>query len=340
MTPITIAVDAMGGDQGLDMVIPAVLKSIESNPTVHYILVGDESGMRKRLPSNLQDYPAIKLFHAEEVVEMDESPLLALRKKRKSSMRLAAKLVKEGKAQACVSAGNTGALMAIARFVLKTLPGIDRPAIVTGFPSCTDHITYMLDLGANVDSTPEHLHQFAVMGSVLATAIGGKASPRVALLNIGEEEIKGNEVIKAAAKLLSEEPALNYTGFVEGNQLLLDKADVVVCDGFVGNIALKTVEGVVHYIKSQLRSVVMANWRTKLMALLCKPLFMRTRKKLDSDKYNGACFLGLDGVVIKSHGGTTIRGFTFALEEAIKQAKANVPELLKDRVGQILNQKK
>jgi phosphate acyltransferase len=337
MTPITIAVDAMGGDQGLDLVMPAVVASVKQNPDVHFILVGDESGMRSRLPRNLKDYPNIELLHAEEVVEMDEPPAMALRKKKKSSMRLAINQVKEGKAAACVSAGNTGALMATARFVLKMLPGIDRPAIVSGFPSDTDHITYMLDLGANVDSSAEHLHQFAVMASLLVAAINKEDSPRVALLNVGEEDIKGNEVIKAAATLLAEESSINYVGFVEGDRLFRDEADVVVCDGFVGNVALKTAEGVVHFLKNQLKSVVMENWRTKLMALLCKPLFLRARKRMDPDKYNGACFLGLNGVVIKSHGGTSIRGFTFALQEAIKQAEADVPTLLKGRVEQILH---
>jgi phosphate acyltransferase len=337
MTPITIAVDAMGGDQGLDLVIPAVLESVKKNPTVHYILVGDEAGMRSRLPANLDDYSTIELVHAEEVVEMDEPPAMALRKKRKSSMRLAIKQVKEGRASACVSAGNTGALMAIARFVLKMLPGLDRPAIISGFPSSTDHITYMLDLGANVDSTAENLYQFAVMGSVLASAVSGKSAPRVALLNVGEEEIKGNEVIKNAAALLGNETALNYVGFIEGDRLFRDEVDVIVCDGFVGNVALKTAEGVAHYIKNQMKSVLMADWKTKLMALLCRPLFIRTRHKLDPDKHNGACFLGLNGVVIKSHGGTSVRGFTYALEEAIKQAKAGVPDLLKGKVAQILN---
>lgn len=338
MAPITIAVDAMGGDHGLDLVLPAVAASIKQNPDVHYILVGDEEGMRSRLPKSLINIPMIELVHAEEVVEMDEPPAMALRKKKKSSMRIAINQVKEGRAKACVSAGNTGALMATARFVLKTLPGIDRPAIVSGFPSASNHITYMLDLGANVDSTAEHLYQFAVMGSVLAAAINQEESPRVALLNVGEEDIKGSEVIKTAAALLSDESAINYIGFVEGDRLFRDEADVVVCDGFVGNVALKTAEGVVHFIKNQMRSVVMEDWKTKLMAMLSRPLFMRTRNRLDPDKYNGACFLGLNGVVIKSHGGTSVRGFTYALQEAIKQARADVPSLLKGRVAEILKQ--
>jgi glycerol-3-phosphate acyltransferase PlsX len=337
MTPIRIAVDAMGGDQGLDLVMPAIVQSMQLNPSVHYILVGDESGIRSRLSQSLQDHPNLEIVHAEEVVGMDEPPASALRKKKKSSMRLAINQVKEGRACACVSAGNTGALMATARFVLKTLPGIDRPAIVSGFPSETDHITYMLDLGANVDSTPEQLYQFAVMGSMMVSAINKKPSPRVALLNVGEEDIKGNEVIKVAAGLLSAEKELNYIGYVEGDRLFRDEADVLVCDGFVGNVSLKTAEGVSHFIKSQLRAVIMDNWRTKLMALICKPLFMRARKRLDPDRYNGACFLGLNGVVIKSHGGTSVRGFRFALQEAIKQAQVDVPALLRDKVAGILN---
>jgi glycerol-3-phosphate acyltransferase PlsX len=276
-------------------------------------------------------------MHAEQVVKMDEPPAAALRNKKRSSMRLAINQVKEGRAMACVSAGNTGALMATARFVLKMLPGIDRPAIISGFPSNTKHITYMLDLGANVDSSAENLYQFAVMASVLVSAINEQPAPRVALLNVGVEEIKGNEIIKAAAILLSKEKALNYVGFVEGDRLFCEEVDIVVCDGFVGNVALKTAEGVVHFLKNQLKAVVMENWRTKAMAFLCKPLFLRARRRMDPDKYNGACFLGLNGVVIKSHGGTSVRGFTFALEEAIKQAKVNIPFLLKDRVDEILN---
>lgn len=336
MTSVTIAVDAMGGDHGLDMVVPAVLANAKQNPSVHYILVGDEAQMRQRLPGDLAGYPNIELRHAEEVVEMDEPPAHALRYKRQSSMRLAVKEVKEGRAHACVSAGNTGALMAISRFVLKMLPGVDRPAIISGFPSETDHTTYILDLGANVDSTAEHLYQFAVMGSVLASSVGKKTSPRVALLNVGEEDIKGNESIKATAALLEKEEALNYVGFVEGNHLFMDEADVVVCDGFVGNIALKTAEGIVCYMKTQIKSALMTNWRTKILALLSRSLFKHIRQNLDAERYNGACFLGLDGVVIKSHGGASVKGFSYALDEAVKQAKANVPALLKDQLSAIL----
>lgn len=337
MNAIRIAVDAMGGDKGLGLVMPAVLQSMEETVNVHYILVGDESGIRSYLSPAQQNDPRLSIIHTTEVVEMHEPPAQALRKKKQSSMRLAIDQVKQGNAAACVSAGNTGALMATARFVLKTLPGIERPAIVSGFPSESEHITYMLDLGANVDSTPEQLYQFAVMASVMVSVIDNVASPRVALLNVGEEDIKGNEVIKATASLLQQEPALNYIGYVEGDRIFSDATDVLVCDGFVGNVSLKTAEGVVNFITGQLKSVVMENWRTKIMALMCKPLFMRARKRIDPDRHNGACFLGLNAVVIKSHGGTSVRGFRFALQEAIRQAEVDLPALLRDRVAAILN---
>lgn len=337
MPHLTIAVDAMGGDQGLDVVIPAILKVLRRHRDVVFILVGDEQSIRAKLGVQLNKWSdRLRIEHAAEVVGMDEPPAQALRKKKQSSMRLAINLVKSGDAAACVSAGNTGALMATARFVLKTLPGIDRPAIVNPFPTTTGQRAWVLDLGANVDSTPEHLHQFAVMGSVLVSVVGESQSPRVALLNVGEEAIKGNDVIKEASKLLADETEINYIGYIEGDAIFKAAADVIVCDGFVGNVALKTAEGVVEYISSVIKGSIMSSWWTKFFALLASGLFRKIKTKLNPERYNGACFLGLNGVVIKSHGGTTIDGFGFAVDEAIRQARQDVPAMVRDKVASIM----
>jgi phosphate acyltransferase len=262
---------------------------------------------------------------ATDVVAMDESPALALKNKKQSSMRLAINAVKEGAADACVSAGNTGALMATARFVLKTLPGIDRPAIASVMPTHSaegagDGGAVMLDLGANADCTPEHLKQFAIMGAALATALTDKPRPTVALLNIGEEEIKGNEQVKAAAELIRATD-LNFIGNVEGTDVFKGKADVVVCDGFVGNIALKSSEGAVKLMVQMLREELKANWWTKLLALIASPVLMRFKKRVDPSRYNGATLLGLRGIVVKSHGGADVLGFRMAIERAYTEVQ-------------------
>lgn len=322
---LTISIDAMGGDHGPDVVIPAALSALKKHPEVHFVLVGDQDTLSYHLQQHkVADEPRLQIHHASQKVEMDELPSQALRGKKDSSMRVAINLVKEGVAAACVSAGNTGALMATARFVLKTLPGIERPAIVSSLPTMTGH-TYVLDLGANVDSSAAHLVQFAVMGSVLAELVDGKPNPTVGLLNIGSEEIKGNERVKEASRLL-EQTDLNYKGFVEGDGLYHGEVDVLVCDGFVGNVALKASEGVAHMIRHYLRTSFTRNWLTKLAGLIASPVLKHFRRELDPRAYNGANLIGLQGIVIKSHGGADAFAFANAIDIAIIEAKKDVPK--------------
>lgn len=321
----TIALDAMGGDHGASIVVPAALKALKKNAGLKLILVGDESVIQSVLTehkANVSDRLTIQ--HASQVVGMDELPSQALRGKKDSSMRVAINQVKEGRAQACVSAGNTGALMATARFVLKTLPGIDRPAICTTLPTVNGHV-YVLDLGANVDSSAEHLFEFAVMGSELASAVDEKDKPTVGLLNIGEEEIKGNERVKEAARLLADSN-LNYIGYVEGDGIYLGAADVVVCDGFVGNVMLKTSEGVAKMISHYMKQEYKKNPFTMLAGLISVPVLKAFKRRIDPREYNGASLVGLQGIVIKSHGGADAHAFTNAIHEAIMEVSKNVPE--------------
>jgi glycerol-3-phosphate acyltransferase PlsX len=337
LTATIIAIDAMGGDFGPPVTVPAAIKSLEKHPELRLILVGSEDVLAKELASLSYDKNRLSIQHASERVEMDDSPALALRNKKDSSMRVAINLVKEGQAQACVSAGNTGALMATARFVLKTLPGIDRPAIISSFPTIIpEKNVRMLDLGANVDSSAEYLVQFAVMGSVLASAVDNIKNPKVCLLNIGEEEIKGNEQVKQAAQLLSAVKFINYAGFIEGDAIYQGNVDVVVCDGFVGNVALKTTEGVAVLIAKLMKEAFMRNWLTKLMGLLVKPILKPFIKRIDPSLYNGATFIGLQGTVIKSHGGANILAFARAIEEAILGVEKNVPDLIRHEVEHLL----
>lgn len=324
---LTISIDAMGGDHGPEVVIPAAIRALKLHPNVKLILVGDQDILKTCLEKHhAQDDERFVIHHASQQVAMDESPALALRTKKDSSMRVAINLVKEGTAAACVSAGNTGALMATARFVLKTLPGIERPAIISALPTMKGH-SYVLDLGANVDSTAEHLVQFAVMGSVLAEVIEGKTNPTIGLLNIGSEEIKGNERVKEAARLLSAID-LNYYGFVEGDGLYRGDVDVVVCDGFVGNVALKASEGVVHMIRHFLRQSFSRNIFTKIAGLIASPVLKHFRDELDPRAYNGANFIGLQGIVIKSHGGADEIGYANAINIAILEAEKDVPNII------------
>lgn len=322
----------MGGDQGADTVIPAALNTLKRRSDLRLILVGDQETLQRRLQQagRHEGGDRLHIHHASEVVGMDESPSRALRLKKDSSMRVAIDLVKGGAAQACVSAGNTGALMATARYVLKTLPGIDRPAISTSIPSIEGH-TLVLDLGANVDCSAEHLFQFAVMGSVLANAVHGLERPRVGLLNIGEEEIKGNDQVKEAARLLTES-SLNYIGFVEGDDVYKGGVDVVVCDGFVGNVALKTSEGVAkmisHFMREEFRRTVL----TRLAGLIAMPVLRAFRRRIDPRRYNGASLLGLRGIVIKSHGGAD----ALAFENAIDVAALEVQKAVPDRIDHLL----
>lgn len=329
----------MGGDHGPSVTVPAALLALAVHSDLHLILVGDQAVLQQTLQAQQQSYDKqrISIQHASERVEMHESPALALRNKKDSSMRVAINLVKEARAQACVSAGNTGALMATARFVLKTLPGVDRPAIISAFPtSHPQKSVRMLDLGANVDSSAEHLVQFAVMGSVLASAIDNIPNPKVCLLNIGEEDIKGNEQVKQTAQLLAQVKSLNYTGYIEGDALYAGEADVVVCDGFVGNVALKTTEGVALLIASLIKTAFMRNIFTKLVGLLAKPILKTFAQRIDPSRYNGATLIGLQGTVIKSHGGAKVAAFAHAIEEAILGVQKNIPHRIRHEVEALL----
>lgn len=323
---ITIALDAMGGDAGASVVVPAALESITQNADVNIILVGDETRLRQELQAAGAEKHSSRLtiHHASQQVEMDELPSSALRNKKDSSMRVALNLVKDGSADACVSAGNTGALMATSRFVLKMLPGIDRPAICTSLPSIKSH-TWMLDLGANVDCNAEHLFQFALMGSVLAEAVDGNSRPRVGLLNIGAEEIKGNEQVKDAAKLLYENMP-NYDGYAEGDDIYKGDFDVIVCDGFVGNVSLKTSEGVAKMIAAFIKQEFTRNIFTRLAALVAMPVLKAFRSRIDPRGYNGASLLGLRGIVIKSHGSADAFAFANAIKVAILEVREDVPQ--------------
>lgn len=320
---ITLAVDAMGGDAGLAVTIPGALLFLRQQADVGLLMVGDEVQVRQALEAANAPMDRIQVVHAAQVVEMDEQPQSALKNKKDSSMRIAVNQVKEGLAQAAVSAGNTGALMATARFVLKTIQGIERPAIAKFIPSQNGHMTLVLDLGANVDCTPEQLVQFAVIGSELVHALYPNAgAPRVGLLNVGTEDIKGTDTVKQVFKLLSGSK-LNFVGNVEGGSIFSGDVDVVVADGFVGNIVLKTIEGAVRFMGSAIKQEFQTNLLTKLGALAAMPALKGFKNKLDPRKFNGAIFLGLRGVVIKSHGGTDAVGFSYALEEAFHEAKAD-----------------
>ncbi len=320
---VTVAVDAMGGDHGPSVTVPACLAFLKAEPDVQVVLVGQEAVLRAELARHRAP-PAgrLRVLHAEEVVEMDEAPALALKHKKNSSMRLAINLVKAGEAECCVSAGNTGALMATAKFVLKTLPGIDRPAIATTLPTQSGH-TYVLDLGANVDCTAEHLLQFGIMGSILASAVDRKERPSVGLLNIGHEEMKGGEVVRQAGELLRQSP-INFHGNVEGDDVYKGTVDVVVCDGFVGNVALKTSEGLARMIAAILKEEFGRSLFSRLAALVAMPVLRAIRHRLDGRRYNGASLLGLRGIVVKSHGSADVFAFQCALDAAFHEASSGI----------------
>lgn len=323
MAPVVLALDAMSGDHGLEMVVDAALLSLVEHPSLRLVLVGDEAALQRALKQRGRAIDArLSVQHASEVVGMDEAPSKAVRGKKDSSMRVAINLVKSGRAQAAVSAGNTGALMATAMFVLKTLPGVDRPAIISAIPSLNGHV-HMLDLGANAACTAPQLVQFAVMGSALVTAVHGIERPSVALLNIGEEEIKGNGVIKEAARRL-QSSTLNYVGFVEGDGVFLKDVDVVVCDGFTGNIALKTGEGVAKLIKHFMQEEFTRSALNKLAALAAMPALKALGRRMDPRNYNGASFVGLNGIVIKSHGSADAHAFATAISVARREVEQDV----------------
>lgn len=330
---ITLAVDAMGGDHGPRVTVPASLTVLRDTPGLSLVLVGREpliSPFLQRLRPDLRD--RVTIVHTEEVVAMDDKVAVALRNKRNSSMRLAINLVHEGKASACVSAGNTGALMAVSRFVLKTHAGIDRPAIMTALPTRGGHC-HMLDLGANVDSQANHLLQFAQMGSLVAQVLDGIERPRVGLLNIGEEEIKGNDLIKETHGLLKAS-GLNYTGYIEGDGIFKGEADVVVCDGFVGNVALKSTEGVARMFGEVIKQEIGRNLYTRLAGAIALPIWNGLRSRMDPGRYNGASLVGLTGIVIKSHGSADEKSFAQAVRVALKEVEKDVPSLIAARLGQ------
>lgn len=328
---ITVAVDAMGGDHGTHVTVPAVLRFLESHADVNVVLVGLPDALEAELKAcKVTTSPRLRIHPASKVVLMDETPQSALKNKKDSSMRVAINLVKSGEAHACVSAGNTGALMATARFVLKTIPGIERPAIAKMLPALQGE-TCVLDLGANVDCTPEHLVQFAVMGATLVSAVKHKEAPTVGLLNIGSEDIKGNESVKESAELLKTAP-INFYGNVEGDDIYKGTVDVVVCDGFIGNVALKTSEGLAKMLASFLREEFKRSWWTKLLALFALPVLVRFKRRTDPRRFNGATLLGLRGIVIKSHGGADETAFYWALRQATEEAQAGVAQRIAAKV--------
>lgn len=322
---LTIALDGMGGDHGASVVVPAALRALADQPDLSLILVGDRQVLERELRANgAESGGRLQLRHASQTVAMDELPSIALRTKKDSSMRVAIDLVKQGQAHACVSAGNTGALMATARFVLKTLPGIDRPAICFALPTIKGH-THMLDLGANVNADADTLFQFAVMGAALTSAVENLPRPTVGLLNVGAEEIKGNDQVKEAARLLAESE-LNYVGFIEGDDIYAGTVDVVVCDGFVGNVALKTSEGVARMIRHYLENEFKRTLWTRLVGALALPVLRAFKNRIDPRQYNGASLLGLQGIVIKSHGGADVVAFAVAIKEAAIEVRKHVPQ--------------
>ncbi|VAW46120.1 Phosphate:acyl-ACP acyltransferase PlsX (EC 2.3.1.n2) [hydrothermal vent metagenome] len=333
---IKIAIDAMGGDHGLSVTVPASLDALNSFSDIHIVLVGKEDLINTELAKHSHDSSRLSIQHAEQIVEMDELPSDALRKKKQSSMRVALNLVKDDQAQACVSAGNTGALMATAKFVLKMLPDIERPALCTTMPTMKGHV-HVLDLGANIGCTGEQLAQFAMMGSVLAQAVDDNALPKVGLLNIGAEEMKGHQRIKDAHKLL-QTPEINYIGYLEGDDIFKGNVDVVACDGFDGNIALKASEGVAKMISFYLKEAFSKNLLTKVVALIAYPVLKSFKNKVDPGRYNGAPLLGLRKIVIKSHGGADQTAYFHAISEARLEVKKNVPELISSEVSKLIKQ--
>lgn len=316
----------MGGDIGLPVTVPAAVRVANFHADTHFLLVGKqqhvEQALRAARPVRREQFTVV---HAEECITMEDSLEVALRRKRQSSMHIALRAVQQHDADACISAGNTGALMAVARFMLKTLEGIDRPAIATAIPNQLGAATTVLDLGANVDCSPQHLLQFAIMGSAFVQAVDGVSSPKVGLLNIGSEAIKGNDVVKKTAELL-QATRLNFIGNVEGDDIFKGTANVVVCDGFVGNVLLKSVEGLAKMVSQLLKQSFLSSMYNKISAYIAKPVLTKFRNELDNRRYNGAALLGLKGVVFKSHGSADIFAFTCAIERARLAVKSQLPQ--------------
>ncbi|MDV5224674.1 phosphate acyltransferase PlsX [Providencia rettgeri] len=341
MANLTIALDAMGGDVGPRVTVPAALQALASNPALKLLLVGQPDAIQPLLAQQSAELTSrVEIIPAQSVIANDAKPSAAIRQSKGTSMRTALELVKTGQAQACVSAGNTGALMGLAKLMLKSIEGIERPALMTILPNQQKGQTVVLDLGANVICSSEMLVQFAVMGSVVAEEVAKIASPKVALLNIGEEESKGLDNIREAAAILKETAAINYIGYVEGNELLTGKTDVFVCDGFSGNVTLKTMEGVIRVILSLLKSSeekqTKPSWLMKLAKKWLKKRLMKRFGELNPDQYNGATLLGLNGIVIKSHGAANEGAFKAAIERAVQAVDRQVPDRIAARLNIVL----
>ncbi|MGZ9046136.1 MAG: phosphate acyltransferase PlsX [Telluria sp.] len=337
---IKISIDCMGGDHGPSVTIPAAIAFVNKEREAELILVGLEDELRAELKKHKADgHPRLSVVNATEMVTMDDPLEVALRRKKDSSMRVAIELVKDGKAKACVSAGNTGALMAVSRYVLKTMPGVDRPAICSILPNEKNGPTYMLDLGANVDCEPHHLHQFAIMGSVLVSAMEGIGRPTIGLLNVGHEDIKGNEAVKATGKLLREDHErgiLNFYGNIEGNDIFKGTTDIVVCDGFVGNVTLKAIEGLGHFVKNVMTAEFKRSPLTMLGAIIARGALKNIGNRFNPKRYNGASLLGLRGLVFKSHGGADSYAYEWAIKRAFDAAKYNVQEQLSTLIEELM----
>ena len=330
---VTLAVDAMGGDQGPRVIIPAVLQALRARQDLRVLLFGRQSDILAELPQHENPLPGrLEIRHTDEVVEMADSPSLALRSKKHSSMRLMLNAVRDADADGCVSGGNTGALMAISRHVLKMSECIERPAIFSALPRNDGSHTYILDLGANVGCDSEQLYQFARMGRAVVRVLEGLADPRIALLNIGSEDIKGNDQVKLANEMIRDDKELNYIGFVEGTDLFRDRADVVVCDGFVGNVALKTIEGLARFILMEIRNGFARDWIGRLLSFLIRPYWRRIEARLNPGRYNGAAMIGLNGVVVKSHGNAGADEFCRALMLAVDYVEKQLTERLEQEL--------
>jgi glycerol-3-phosphate acyltransferase PlsX len=338
MTSLTISLDIMGGDQGPHITIPSAIMAVKYSSNLHLILCGDEQVIIEALiKKNFYPHPQLTIYPTTEVVEMDDKPSIAMRSKKDSSMRKALDLVKEGKSQACVSAGNTAALFSIAHYVLKTIPGVERPALISSLPThdSNKHV-FMLDLGANVFCDSNVLYQFAIMGSVMAEYVDDVERPRIALLNMGVEEMKGSDHIKQTAIQLTDNEAINYIGFIEGSDIFSNKADVIVCDGFVGNIALKTCEGVARLVYEKSKAFFQQNGQynvlAKVLGFLLRPTLKKLFKSLNPDQYNGASLIGLRGIVVKSHGNANSKAFFAAIIEAAKEVERQIPQRIKTKL--------
>ena len=335
MTNVIIAVDCMGGDYGPSVVVAAVKKALQQFPQVAFKLYGDLSQIQAQLKQNqLSLSKRLHVFASSDDVKMCDAPALALKNKKSSSMRMALEAVRDGQANACVSAGNTGALMAVSRFVLKMLPGIDRPAIISAIPTLKNDHVYFLDMGANVECSAKRLAQFAIMGDQLARCLDKSDSPKVGLLNVGEEDNKGSDILKNASAMIAQLTNVNYAGFVEGNQIFSGDYQVIVTDGFTGNNVLKASEGLSHYLAEKIKMAFQKNWWTRFCGLLAKPVINAFKSEINPEKYNGACLIGLRGIVIKSHGSANIHATYCALEEAIVQSYQKLPQRIREQLDQ------